>query len=65
MVGALCQCSSIADLERLDVAEDTLQQMQAAVQVLIEELGEDASREGLRDTPRVSPGSQCSACILI
>jgi len=41
------------NIEQLQVAESTVQQMQAAVRLLIDNLGEDASREGLLDTPRV------------
>lgn len=57
----LCQCSSSAELEGMDLADGTLDSMQAAVRVLIEGVGEDPSREGLLDTPRVSDAS--IACI--
>jgi GTP cyclohydrolase I len=50
----MCQCSSAAELLRLGEQAVTLERMQMAVRVLLRELGEDVTREGLVDTPRVS-----------
>lgn len=38
--------------------KDKLARMEQAVRVLIQGLGEDLSREGLRDTPKVRRGKQ-------
>lgn len=50
----LCHCSSTAELEHLAVDGDVLTRMQNAVRTLLQGLGEDPSRDGLVDTPRVS-----------
>lgn len=53
----LCQCSSVAAIQAMDVEHSAgLEKMQRAVVTLLEGLGEDTEREGLRDTPRVSFG---------
>ena len=46
-------CSSILELEKMELADGTLEKMQAAVKTLILGVGEDPSREGLLETPRV------------
>ncbi len=50
----LCQCNSSTELEGMDLADGMLESMQEAVKILIEGIGEDPTREGLLDTPRVS-----------
>ena len=51
---AFSTCSSAIELDRMGLAEDTLEKMQEAVKTLIHGVGEDPSREGLLETPRVS-----------
>ena len=49
-----CSCSSSADLAVLSGDQAAvLGRMEEAVEVLLRGLGEDPTREGLRDTPRV------------
>jgi GTP cyclohydrolase I len=49
----VCSCSSAANLESMAGGQDTLERMQSAVTLLLRGLGEDPTREGLRETPRV------------
>jgi GTP cyclohydrolase I len=51
---AFSTVSSALELERMELADDTLEKMQEAVKTLIHGVGEDPSREGLLETPRVS-----------
>lgn len=51
---SLRQLSSTTDIASLSESDKCyLTQMQDAVEVLLKGIGEDPSREGLRDTPRV------------
>lgn len=50
----LTYCNSSSDLDVAGPINDRLERMQKAVKILLEEIGEDLSREGLIDTPRVS-----------
>ncbi len=66
---ALRHCSStqldLASLEKVGI--DTMQQMEEAVEVLIRGVGEDLTREGLLNTPKVSlqhPHSH-GVCVLV
>jgi len=51
---AFSTCSSALELDRMELADGTLEKMQEAVKTLIHGVGEDPSREGLLETPRVS-----------
>ena len=53
----LCHCNSSSDLDVAGPMNEKLERMQNAVKILLEEIGEDLSREGLIDTPRVSLNS--------
>lgn len=46
-------CSSAVELDCMGLADGTVDKMQAAVRTLIHGVGEDPSREGLIETPRV------------
>ena len=47
-------CSSALELDRMELTDGTVDKMQAAVRTLIQGVGEDPTREGLLETPRVS-----------
>jgi GTP cyclohydrolase I len=51
---AFSTCSSALELDRMELADGTLEKMQEAVKTLIHGVGEDPLREGLLETPRVS-----------
>lgn len=63
---AMCTCNSALDVSQLDMQdEQQLERMEEAVGVLLRCIGEDPSREGLIDTPRVSKSSinKCMHCV--
>lgn len=51
---AFSACNSALELDRMELADGTLEKMQEAVKTLIHGVGEDPTREGLLETPRVS-----------
>ena len=52
-MGRFSTCNSVIELEKMELDDGQLETMQTAVKTLIELIGENPSREGLVDTPRV------------